>query len=233
MTGMASLNLSAICWASLKLRGTTRCTLDARARRRRRVGAAGQGPGSGRRGDRLGAARGHDGLAVRRCRRCRSSPRTPALSPRQPAHVRAVAVGPLELLVRRVPVLVPVLVLLGDAEVDERAVPEVGKAHCASEMVTRRPERSPLRAPRARSRRARRSRPPRRRRGSPGSCPSRAPAARAPRRARAAAGSTGARPPGRLRAAASSSARARRGRARETPAARPARPRTSSPRPRD
>src|SRR6185369_11339385 len=40
-------------------------------------------------------------------------------------------VRPLELLVRRVAVLVPVVVLLGDAEVDERATPEVSEAHAA------------------------------------------------------------------------------------------------------
>src|SRR6476646_8069189 len=48
---------------------------------------------------------------------------------RQPADIRAVVVRPLELLVRGVAVLVPVVVLLGDAEVDEGAAPEVGEAH--------------------------------------------------------------------------------------------------------
>src|SRR5581483_890391 len=54
-----------------------------------------------------------------------------AVAPRQPADVGPVVVGALELLVRDVAVLVPVLVLLGDAEVHERAVPEVGETHGA------------------------------------------------------------------------------------------------------
>src|SRR3954469_9768149 len=46
------------------------------------------------------------------------------------AHVRALCIGALELLVRRVAVLIPlVVVLLGDAEVDERSAPDVCKAH--------------------------------------------------------------------------------------------------------
>src|SRR5205823_9732596 len=49
----------------------------------------------------------------------------------QPTDVRAVAVRALELLVGDVAILVPVLVFLGDAEVHERAIPEVGKAHPA------------------------------------------------------------------------------------------------------
>src|SRR4029077_290795 len=62
-----------------------------------------------------------------------------------PAHVRAVAVGPLDVL-GYVPVLVPVLVLLGDAEVHERAIPEVSKAH-AVRNGNARAGTKPLRAP--------------------------------------------------------------------------------------
>ena len=47
---------------------------------------------------------------------------------REAAHVRALGVRTLELLVGDVPVLVPVL-LLGDAEVDEGAVPDVCEGH--------------------------------------------------------------------------------------------------------
>ena len=49
---------------------------------------------------------------------------------RQAPHVRSLAVRAVELL-GRVALLVPLLVvlLLRDAEVDERAVPDVGKAH--------------------------------------------------------------------------------------------------------
>src|SRR5436190_10643639 len=47
---------------------------------------------------------------------------------RQPPNVRALAVAPLELVVRRVAVLVPVL-FLGDSEVDEGAIPDVCKSH--------------------------------------------------------------------------------------------------------
>ena len=106
---------------------------------------------------------------------------------REPADVRPLGVVALELLVGEVAVLVPVL-LLGDAEVDERAVPDVAKAPSAPTMLA---------AATGLSRPGRRSRPPRRRRGSPGSCPSRARAGRAPRRARAGGGSTAATPPGR------------------------------------
>src|SRR5206468_6401716 len=46
------------------------------------------------------------------------------------ARVRTLAVRALELLVRGVAVLVPVVVvLLGDAEIDECAVPEIAEAH--------------------------------------------------------------------------------------------------------
>ena len=47
----------------------------------------------------------------------------------QPADVRALAVGALEILLGQVAVLVPVVVLLGDPEVDERPVPNVCKSH--------------------------------------------------------------------------------------------------------
>src|SRR5207245_7396430 len=79
-----------------------------------------------------------------------------ALPRREPAHVRPpLLVAPLELLGRGV-VVVP-LVLLGDPEVDERAVPEVSERHSARNPTSRR----------ERSRLGRTSRPPRRRRGSP------------------------------------------------------------------
>ena len=49
---------------------------------------------------------------------------------REPAHVRPVGVGALELLVGEVAVLVPIL-FLGDPEVDEGLAPDVGEAHGA------------------------------------------------------------------------------------------------------
>src|SRR2546421_303736 len=55
-----------------------------------------------------------------------------AAARRDPAHVRALRIRPLEVLVGDVAVLVPVLVLLGDAEVDERAVPDVAQPHPAA-----------------------------------------------------------------------------------------------------
>src|SRR5213079_2891830 len=48
---------------------------------------------------------------------------------RQAADVRTLAIGALELLLGDVAVLVPLVVLLGDPEVDEGAVPDVCKAH--------------------------------------------------------------------------------------------------------
>src|SRR5205814_6830181 len=122
----------------------------------------------------------------------------------EPAHVRARAVAALELLLGRVAVdvLVP-LVLLGDPEVDERAVPDVCESHCARDVTSRtgliRPESA--------------WRLLRRRPASPAWCPSRARSGRGARRARAGGGSTGATPPGRRRTAASSSGPARSGRA--------------------
>src|SRR5207248_1481377 len=114
----------------------------------------------------------------------------------QPAHVRAGAVAPLELLLRRiaVDVLVP-LVLLGDAEVDERAVPDVCESHCARDVTSRTGSTRPESAWRL----------PRRRRASPVSCPSTGPRGRGAGPARAGGGSTGARLPGPRRTAASSS----------------------------
>src|SRR5215216_1669143 len=47
----------------------------------------------------------------------------------EPAHVRPLAVGAPQLLLGEVAVLVPVVLLLGDAEVDERSVPNVCKSH--------------------------------------------------------------------------------------------------------
>jgi hypothetical protein len=55
-----------------------------------------------------------------------------ARSPRaESADVRPVVVGPLELIFGGERLLVPVLVLLDDAEVDEGAVPDVAKCHFA------------------------------------------------------------------------------------------------------
>src|SRR5437588_966185 len=56
----------------------------------------------------------------------------------EPAHVRPLGVGPLELLVREVALLVPLLVLFGDPEVDEGPVPDVGKAHRSAEFYSQR-----------------------------------------------------------------------------------------------
>src|SRR5207253_5285098 len=52
------------------------------------------------------------------------------------AHVRPLGVRTLEILVGDVAFLVPV-VLLGDAEVDERPVPDVGKAHFGGNLTLR------------------------------------------------------------------------------------------------
>src|SRR5204863_1676346 len=110
---------------------------------------------------------------------------------RQAADVRALGVAALNVLVRDVAVLVPVL-LLGDAEVDEGLVPDVGEAHCGRN-VTPGTGLSP---------RGSGWRPLLRRRGSPGSSPSTARGGRAARRARVAAGNTGATPRGRASPAA-------------------------------
>ncbi len=57
----------------------------------------------------------------------------PAPARGQPPDVRALAIALLEALLGRVSVLVvPVVVLLGDAEVDERAIPEVAERHGVS-----------------------------------------------------------------------------------------------------
>src|SRR5438874_7075516 len=77
---------------------------DSRARGRARLGRLGIGPVVE--------------VAAVRPARCES------------AHVRPLGVAALELLVRQVAVLVPVL-LLGDAEVDEGLVPDVPEAHRA------------------------------------------------------------------------------------------------------
>src|SRR5204862_2792368 len=113
---------------------------------------------------------------------------------RQAADVRALGVAALEVLVGDVALLVPVL-LLGDAEVDEGLVPDVGEAHGARN-VTRGTGLTP---------RGRGSLPPLLRHGSPGSCPWRAHGARTPPPTRGGGGSTGATPPGRGSRAASSS----------------------------
>src|SRR5207244_5764021 len=55
---------------------------------------------------------------------------------REPAYVRPLGVRALELLVREVALLVPLLVLLGDPEVDERAVPDVGEAHGSAKFYS-------------------------------------------------------------------------------------------------
>src|SRR5207244_10356589 len=54
----------------------------------------------------------------------------------EPTHVRALRVRALDVLVGDVALLVPV-VLLGDAEVDERPVPDVGKAHFGGNLTLR------------------------------------------------------------------------------------------------
>src|SRR5690349_6141430 len=62
----------------------------------------------------------------------RLTPRRRARAParRQPAHVRALAVALLEALLGGIPVgVVPFVVLFGDAEVDERARPEIAERH--------------------------------------------------------------------------------------------------------
>src|SRR5437764_614651 len=57
---------------------------------------------------------------------------------REPAHVGPLCIGALQVLVREIAVLVPLL-LLGDAEVDEGLVPDVGEAHgCAESYSGRR-----------------------------------------------------------------------------------------------
>ena len=115
ITGIASLNWSAICWASLKLLGMTRWTsMSPRGHWRRPVAA--------------GASRG-PGRAARR-QRCRRSRRGAGA---QPAHVGPVAIAILELylglgLTNR---LVARILLLGEAEVDQRAMPGVTKRHAA------------------------------------------------------------------------------------------------------
>src|SRR3972149_2838511 len=109
----------------------------------------------------------HDEVELARCRLGGGRVVNLARAARcEPAHVRALArvVAPLQLLVRGEPVLVPVLFLLGDAEVDEGAIPDVREAH-AYPNGTPAPDRG--RAGRA-------VRLPRRRRASPGSRPSRA-----------------------------------------------------------
>src|SRR5436853_426909 len=55
---------------------------------------------------------------------------------RESTDVRPVRVCTLKLLVGEVAVLVPVL-FLGDAEVDEGLVPDVGEAHLASDVTQR------------------------------------------------------------------------------------------------
>src|SRR5262249_60248890 len=53
----------------------------------------------------------------------------PAAARRQPADVRTLAVSPFELLFGHVAVLIPLVVLFGDAEIDESSVPDVGEPH--------------------------------------------------------------------------------------------------------
>src|SRR5438046_79193 len=138
---------------------------------------------------------------------------------RQAADVRALGVAALKILVGDVAVLVPVL-LLGDAEVDEGLVPDVGEAHCGRNVT---PGTGP--SPRGSG-----WPPPRRRPDSPGSCPWRARASRAPARVRAGGGSTGATSPAPRPPAASSSGPGWHSKARGSRAGHPARCRTSTPR---
>src|SRR5262249_4861937 len=133
--------------------------------------------------------------------------------------VRTLGVRALEILVRDVALFVPV-VLLGDAEVDERPVPDVRKPHRAPNVTPRT----------GLIRRGRTSPPPRRQRDSPCSFPSTARAGRGRARARQGGENTVATLRRRRSRAASSSARAHPRRARGSAAAPPARLPTSSPR---
>ena len=119
ITGIESLNLSATSWASLNDFGITRWTRTSRGGRwpaRRSTGRSGARA-------RLGAARRR-----RRCRRSRRAGGASRGGARSGARgsgprARPRARGGLELLV-----LVRVAVL-GQAEVDERAVPGVAECH--------------------------------------------------------------------------------------------------------
>src|SRR5579884_2979618 len=108
ITGIPCLNLSAICCASLKLRGSTRWTRTE------------LGPGSAS----TTARRPHVArLGIRPVVEV-----TGASTRREPAHVRPLGIRALHVLVGEVALVVPVL-FLGDPEVDERLVPDVSKAH--------------------------------------------------------------------------------------------------------
>src|SRR5581483_1656989 len=111
----------------------------------------------------------------------------PAPARRQPPDVRALAVALLEALLGGVSVLVvPLVVLLGDAEVHERAIPQVAQRHGA--------QSKPVRRRTARSRRGRTWPPRRPRFRSPGSSPSRARRVGAAPPVRADGGTTAATP---------------------------------------
>src|SRR5439155_8369321 len=96
-----------------------------------------------------------------------------AAAPAQPVDVPLLGIDALQLLVGEVAVLLPLL-FLGDAEVDEGPVPDVGESHIARNVTEGGGRRWS-------SRGGRRSLPPRPRPDSPGSFPSRARAGRAPR----------------------------------------------------
>ena len=117
ITGIESLNLSAICWASLKRLG------DHEVHAHVAVAAAADGcaPPTGR------------STAPRRVGGSSSAKMSSNSSRRRrgkPAHVRALAVAVLELrLGLGVGSSSSYVVLLGEAEVDERAVPGVAERH--------------------------------------------------------------------------------------------------------
>jgi len=121
MTGIDSLNLSAICCASLKLS--------------RHDEVHGRRPC-----DRPGRRRGLDTPKACRTQHLRTvgagiGPVVElALAPprSEPANVRPFLVAPLELLGR---IFVVPLVLLGDSEVDERAIPKVAEAHSRAKIL--------------------------------------------------------------------------------------------------
>ena len=112
-----SLNLSAIACASLKLRGTTRCT---RTEPPPTASSCGLRPVDGGRSSAVACAAASRigpvvvlGLA--------------ALV--EPAHVRTLAVAAIELLLRVERLLVPVFVVFDDAEIDERPIPDLSNSH--------------------------------------------------------------------------------------------------------
>ncbi len=111
MTGMSTLNLSAICWASLKFLGTTRCTST-------RAGRMGS---TARTEERTGARRllAEDVVVLGAAAR----------AARQLAHIGPFLVRALQLVLRSHGLFLVVLVLVGDAEVHQHLVPRIAQAH--------------------------------------------------------------------------------------------------------